>query len=140
MQSIEEKKNKYSVIKKTCFITNTLYLATHILYFILFLLSSAYIMVYINIASLIIYLAYYVLLYKQKYALFAIGCGIEICTHVLFATIYCGLESGFNWCLIGLCVICFFVCGLSRISLRKKAGQALNLVYQRSEDCCFFLW
>ena len=65
-------------------------------------------MVYINIASMIIYLAFYVLLYKQKYAVFAIGCGVEICTHVLFATIYCGLESGFNWCLIGLCVICFF--------------------------------
>ena len=52
MQSAEEKKEYYNVIIKTCYIANISYLLTHILYFILFLVTNVYPLVYVNIVSI----------------------------------------------------------------------------------------
>ena len=114
MQSIEEKRAYDSVIKKTCLITNTAYLLTHIAYLIFFLITKSYILVYVNIASIIVYSLFYLLIKFKKYLFFTDGCGVEIITYMACATILCGFEPGFHLCIIGLCIIAFYASYFSK--------------------------
>lgn len=108
MQSIEDKKAYESVIRKTCFISNLIYLLAHMSYLLLFLILDAYILVYVNIFSILVYVSLFFVVRAKKYNLYARLCGFEILAYMVIATILTGLLPGFHLCVIGLCIIAFF--------------------------------
>ena len=118
MQDIEEKRVQDAVIKKTCLSSNTLYLATHIAYLIFFLFLHLYILVYINIGSVIFYLIQYFVIKNKKYGIYARLCGVEIVSYMFVATLLCGFKAGFHLCIIGLCIIAFYT---SYFNKKRKA-------------------
>ena len=107
-QSVEDKKEKNQTIFKTCLFSNIVYLVAHIAYLIFFLITKGYALVYINIASISIYLSFFLLIKYKMYGWYARGCGIEILTYMIVATILCGFNTGFHLCIIGLCIIAFY--------------------------------
>lgn len=108
MQSAEEKKEYYNVIIKTCYIANISYLLTHVIYFILFLVTKVYPLVYVNIVSIVLYCLFFIVLKKKKYYIYALLCGNEILIYMTIASVLVGFDSGFHLCIIGLCVVSFF--------------------------------
>ena len=102
-----EKTTYYRIINVVGLISNIVFFLVHIAYLIIFLISKAYIMVYINLGSSILYLLLFVLFFKKKYQLYVLICGFEIPTYMFVATIFCGVLSGFQLCLIGLCILAF---------------------------------
>ena len=108
MQSAEEKKEYYKVIIKTCYIANVVYLLTHIMYLILFLIIKVYPLVYINIGSILIYSLCFIVLKKKKYYPYALICGNEMLIYMSLASIIVGFNLGFYLCIIGVCVVSFF--------------------------------
>ncbi len=120
MQTIEEKKAYDDVVKKTCLVTNTAYLAAHIFYLLFFLITQTYVLVYINIGSIIVYSLFYLLIKLKKYLFFTDGCGIEIMAYMICATILCGFGPGFHLCIIGLCIIAFYAAYFSKSNRSNK--------------------
>lgn len=108
MQSAEEKKQYYKVIIRTCYIANTAYLITHIFYLLLFLIIKIYPLVFVNIASILIYSLCYLVLRMKKYYPYALICGNEILIYMSIATILLGISVGFYLCIIGVSVVSFF--------------------------------
>ena len=108
MQSIEEKKDFYKFIRKTCFYADLAYFILHIFYFVIFLITKSYILFYLNIASLVIYFFAPIMLLKNKYFLFAMICGNEFLIFMSFGSAMLGFDTGFYLCIIGLCVVSFF--------------------------------
>ena len=108
MQSAEEKKQYYNVIIKTCYIANTTYLLTHILYLVLFWIIKIYPLVYVNIGSILIYSLCFIVLKNKKYYPYALICGNEILIYMSISSIMVGFNLGFNLCIIGVCVVSFF--------------------------------
>ena len=124
-QSMEDEKEKKETILKTCIISNSVYLLAHIAYLILFLTTKSYIMVYLNVISVAIYSIFYILIHLKKYKYYALGCGIEILTYMVVATILCGFNPGFHLCIIGLCIVAFY----SSYFSRKTKMSILPLVW-----------
>lgn len=108
MQSIEEKKAYYRVIKSTCYTTCLIYLFLHIIYLIFCLISKTYILVWLNVASIIIYSLFPLLIKKGKYFLYALLCGNEFLIFMSVSTILSGFETGYFLCIVGLGVVSFF--------------------------------
>ncbi len=108
MQSAEEKRAYYSVIIRTCYMANIVYLVTHIVYLILFLMAKVYPLVYVNIVSIVLYCLFFIILQKKKYYAYALACGNEILIYMSVASVLVGFDSGFHLCIIGLCVVSFF--------------------------------
>ena len=114
MQSVEERKKQLSLILKTCYITDIAYLALHLLYLILFLISKSYTLAYIDLVSIFLYIIFPILIIKGKYYIYALCCGAEFFVFVIIMTILCGFSSGFHLNIIGLCIVSFFVLYMSR--------------------------
>ncbi len=108
MQSMEEKKAFNDVVYRTCIVSDLLYLVIHIVYLLLFLLTKLYILVYLNIGSIMVYLLCLLLIRYKKYIVYTFICGIEIAAYMSTCSIMCGFDSGFQLCLIGLCIIAFY--------------------------------
>ena len=125
MQSQEEKKQYYNVIIKTCYIANTAYLITHILYLILFLIIKIYPLVYVNIGSILIYSLCFIALKKKKYYPYALICGNEILIYMSIASILLGVSLGFNLCIIGVCVVSFFSSYFEKGEARTKLFKSI---------------
>ena len=113
-QSVEEKQAYNSIITKTSYLSNTLFLLTHISYLIFFLIIGKYVMVYTNIISVSIYLAFYIVIRLKKYNFYAIGSGLEIVAFMNVGTFICGFQAGFHLCILGLCILAFFTAYFSR--------------------------
>ncbi len=107
-QGVDDLREKNSTIKKTCIISNTVYLLAHLAYLILFLVTQSFVLVYINILSIVVYSCFYILIHFKKYKYYAIGCGVEILSYMVIATILCGFDPGFHLCIIGLCIVAFY--------------------------------
>lgn len=95
-------------IRKTCITANISYLFLHIIYLVLFIIVQATAMIYIDVASILLYLYFFYILKKKKYYIYALCCGNEFLIFMSAATILCGFDSGFHLTLIGLCVVSFF--------------------------------
>lgn len=115
MQSLEEKKHHFSVIVKTCYITAIVYICFRLLYLIYFLIAQAWILVYIDIASIIIYGLCFLVIKLKKYKLYTLICGNEFLISMSAFTILGGFETGFHLCIIGLCIVSFFTVYFSTI-------------------------
>ncbi len=116
-----DKKQHYKTINKTCYVANTVYLFIHVFYLVLFLIAKLYIMVAVDAAVIAIYLAFFLVLKKQKYYLYALLCGNEFFVFVSVATVMLGFDTGFHFYLIGLCVVSFFTSYFSKISSATKS-------------------
>ncbi len=95
------------LINLVTLISNSIFLLVHLTYIIIFLISKTYLMVYINLFSSIFYIFLYLLLYKNKYEIFALLAGIEIISYMSVSSIICGISAGFHLCLIGITVLAF---------------------------------
>lgn len=121
MQSLEEKTAYNKVVVRTCYLTDFIYLSLHIFYMFVFVFSKTYIMLGFNTASIIAYLVYLILLKKEKYYAYAVGCGFEFLIFMSAGTILCGFSAGFQLCIIGLCVVSFYTAYFSKKRVIKKA-------------------
>lgn len=108
MTPIKQKNEHYQTIKKTCLTANIAYLIFRIFYLILFIVSKLYVLVWVDAATILIYLLCFLLIKKKKYYLYALICGNEFFAFIIVATIFTGFETGFHFYLIGLCVVSFF--------------------------------
>ena len=121
MQSLEEKTASNKVVVKTCYITDFIYLAVHIIYMFFFIYAKLYIMIGFNIASIIAYLLFLILLKKGKYYMYALSCGNEFLIFMSAGAVTCGFSAGFQLCLIGLCVVSFYTAYFSKKKVIYKA-------------------
>jgi diguanylate cyclase (GGDEF)-like protein len=108
MQSIEEKKSYYRVIKSTCYTACIVYVLLHIIYLTLSLISKTYILVWLNVASIFIYSLFPLLIRKGKYFLYALLCGNEFLIFMSVSTILSGFETGYFLCIVGIGIVSFF--------------------------------
>ena len=104
--------------------SNLVFLLIHIAYTIIFAIFGAYIMVYINASSVVLYLFSFLLIRYKKYGIYVAVCGIEIPACMIASTIICGYSCGFQLTLIGLCVLAF----VSSYFLKDR-GRVLNPLY-----------
>ena len=104
----------YKTIAKTCYTANILYLILHVFYLVLFIITKANILVYVDIGVIVFYLASFFTIYKKQYYLYALLCGNLFFFFVSITTIMLGFASGFHLLLIGLCVVSFFTSYFSK--------------------------
>ena len=120
--SLINKQNKhYKTISQTCFIANIVYLVLRVIYFILFTVTKVYVMMWVDLASIFIYLFCFYLMKKKKYYLYALVCGNEFLVFIITATLMVGFNSGFHFYLIGLCVVSYFTSYFSKTKNVKNA-------------------
>ena len=101
-------------INKTCYIANIAYLILRVFYLILFIVSKLYIMVWIDAATIVVYLLCFLLMKKKKYYLYALICGNEFFAFIIASTLLIGFDTGFHFYLIGLSVVSFFTAYFSK--------------------------
>lgn len=109
-----DKASHYRTINKTCYIANIAYLILRIFYLVLFVISKLYIMVWIDVATIAVYLLCFLLLKKKKYYLYALICGNEFFAFIIASTLLIGFNTGFHFYLIGLSVVSFFTAYFSK--------------------------
>ena len=109
-----DKAMHYRTIDKTCYIANIAYLILRVFYLILFIVSKLYIMVWIDAATILVYLLCFLLLKKKKYYLYALICGNEFFAFIIASTLLVGFDTGFHFYLIGLSVVSFFTAYFSK--------------------------
>ena len=105
---------KMQLVKKTCYIANLTYLLAHIFYLILFIVARINDLIYLNIAAIVLYLAFFLIIKKEKYYYYALACGNTFFAVVFYSTRMVGFGSGFYLYLIGLCVVSFFTTYFSK--------------------------
>ena len=104
----------YRTIRNTCLFANIAYIFLLLIYLVIFIVSKAYALIWIDVASILIYLFCFFLLKKKKYYIYALLCGNEFFVFVITTTIMLGFNSGFHLYLIGLCVVSFFTTYFSK--------------------------
>lgn len=109
-----DKASHYKTINKTCYIANIAYLILRVFYLILFIVSKLYIMVWIDLATIVIYALCFLLLKKKKYYLYALICGNEFFAFIIASSLLIGFNTGFHFYLIGLSVVSFFTVYFSK--------------------------
>ena len=100
--------NHYRTIRRTCYTANIAYLILRVFYLVLFLVSQLYVMVWINVGTIIFYLLCFLLLKKKMYYPYALLCGNEFFAFIISTTLLIGFNTGFHFYLIGLSVVSFF--------------------------------
>ena len=114
MPAINNQKQLYQTIDKTCYIANIVYLFLHVFYLVLFLVSKFYVLVFVIAGVIVIDLLFFLLIKKKKYYLYALLCGNEYFALVSVTTVMLGFSSGFHFYLIALCVVSFFTTYFSK--------------------------
>ncbi len=111
----------YRAVSKTCYIANIAYLILRVFYLVLFLVSKLYIMAWIDAATILIYVACFLLIRKKKHYLYALICGNEFWAFIIASTLLIGFGAGFHFYLIGLSVVSFFTAYFSKTNNIKAA-------------------
>ena len=107
-------KTHYKTIEKTCLIANIAYIILRVFYLVLFIVSKLYVLMWIDIASIVFYFGCFYLVKKHKYYLYALLCGNEYLAFIIVATFLIGFNTGFHFYLIGLTVVSFFTSYFSK--------------------------
>lgn len=107
-------KSHYKTVEKTCLIANIAYIILRVFYLVLFIVSKLYVLMWIDIASIVFYFGCFYLVKKQKYYLYALLCGNEYFAFVIAVTFLIGFNTGFHFYLIGLTVVSFFTSYFSK--------------------------
>jgi len=114
MSAINDKKQHYKTISKTCLYANILYLILHVFYLVLFVVAKLYILVWVTAGVIALYLFFFFLIWKRKYYLYALLCGNEFFAFIAVTTLMLGFNTGFHFYLIALCVVSFFTSYFSK--------------------------
>ena len=112
----------YKTIRATCLIANTAYLILRIFYLALFLINQLYILVWIDLATIVIYGLCFILIKNKKFYVYALVCGNEFFLFIIATTLLIGFNTGFHFYLIGLSVVSFFT---SYFSKKKNIRAAI---------------
>ena len=107
-------KHHYRTIDKTCRTANTVYIALHVFYLVLFIISGLVIPAIVTGAIIAFYLAAFLLIRAKKYYLYALICGNAFFGFITVTTLMAGFSTGFHFYLIGLCVVSFFTSYFSK--------------------------
>jgi len=100
----EFKKNSEFI--KVAFFVNIIMFIIHVAFLIIFSYLNVAIMAYVNIASVLIYLFCFFLVRKNFSKLYLLLLMTELWTHLVFATICCGWDCGFQlYCFAMISVI-----------------------------------
>lgn len=94
------------VAKLSFLFLNIVFFVIHSILLIFFVYFKISLMAYVNIASVCLYALGYLLIYKEKLALYVNMMAAEVIVHMVIATIAMGPRYGFQLCLLG--VICVF--------------------------------
>lgn len=103
-------------------VVNGLFLLIHTMLFIYFSHFDIHAMAYINVASILLYLIGFFLIYKDWLRVFVHVTGIEVILHMVIAAMLLGTGYGFQLCLFG--VVCLFF--YSDYFSMKKEGRGLH--------------
>ena len=114
MSTPVNKKQYYQTIDRTCYLANITYTILFVFYLILFIIAKLNILVFVDIATIVIYLLFFVLIKKKKYFAYALTCGNAFFIFISVTTIMLGFNSGFHFYLIALSVVSFFSTYFSR--------------------------
>ena len=119
MRFAKERSQRYQTISDTCYIANIAYLILRVFYLVLFIIAKLYILVWIDVGTLVIYLLCFLLIRKKKYYIYALVCGNEFFAFIIATTLLAGFNTGFHFYLIGLSVVSFFTSYFSNNSSMK---------------------
>ena len=92
MPSVDNRNSHYKTISQTCYIANIAYLALHVFYLILFIVSQLYVMMWITIGAIAFYSLCFLLIKFRKYYLYALLCGNEFLAFIIASTLIIGLP------------------------------------------------
>ena len=104
----------YRTIRHTCYIANIAYLILRVFYLILFIIAKLYILVWVDAATIVIYLLCFLLMHKKKYYLYALICGNEFFAFIAVMSVMLGFHTGFHFYLLGLTIVSFFTSYFSK--------------------------
>ena len=93
---------------------NIAYLILRSIYLVFFIVAKAYALIWIDVASILIYIACLFLIRRKKYYPYALLCGNEFFVFIITTTLMLGFNSGFHFYLIGLCIVSFFTSYFSK--------------------------
>lgn len=112
----------YNTIKQTCYTANIAYLLVRIFYLIVFAVCKFYVLMWVDIGTIVLYSLCFLMINKKKYYPYALLCGNEFFAFVIVCTLYLGFSSGFHFYLLGLSVVSFFA---SYFSKNKRLGGSI---------------
>ena len=110
----KERSQHYQTISNTCYIANIAYLILRIFYLVLFIIAKLYILVWVDVGTIVFYLLCFLLIKNRKYYLYALLCGNEFFAFIIVASLMIGFHTGFHFYLIGLSVVSFFTSYFSK--------------------------
>ena len=114
MSAVNNNKAHYKTIRQTCLIANIAYIILRIFYAVLFIVTKTYIMLWVDLASILIYILCFFVIKKKKYYLYALLCGNEYLAFIIVGTLMLGFSTGFHFYLIGLSIVSFFTSYFSK--------------------------
>ena len=100
--------NSNDIIQKICLFSCLIFLVAHISYLIVFWILEVYQLVYINIGSVSFYLAMLLVVKYKHFNSYVYLVSTEISAYMVFASIVCGPDAGFQITLIGMTCLIFF--------------------------------
>ena len=104
----------YKTIAQTCYTANIAYLLIRIFYLIVFAICKFYVLMWVDIGTIVLYLLCFFIIKKKKYYPYALLCGNEYFAFIIVTTLYLGFGSGFHFYLLGLSVVSFFASYFSK--------------------------
>ncbi|MCR5232047.1 MAG: diguanylate cyclase [Acholeplasmatales bacterium] len=117
------------IIHKSSFISCLVFFIAHIAYIIFFLSTSVFVMVYVNIGSVLIYALMFLLIRIKLYTIYVIISAIEIALYMTFGAVYLGPQAGFQICLIGLSSLIFFAGFFSKFGRNRIHPVFFSIIY-----------
>lgn len=108
--------------KVSAAVVNGLFLLIHSVLLIFFSHFHIHVMAYINVASVLLYILSFILIYKDWLPVFVHLMGIEVILHMVIAAMLLGTGYGFQLCLFG--VVCLFF--YSDYFAMKKRGKGVH--------------
>jgi len=96
------------IARNMSLLLNIIFLCMHIFFFVFFSYFNVDIMEAFNIFSIIFYFSGFILIKKNKLAVYINLTGIEVAAHMIFAVICLGIGYGFEMCLISMVAIFFY--------------------------------
>ena len=114
MSAINDRVAHYKTIAQTCYTANIAYLLVRIFYLIIFAICKFYVLMWVDIGTIVLYLLCFLMIKKKKYYPYALLCGNEYFAFIIVTTLYLGFGSGFHFYLLGLSVVSFFASYFSK--------------------------
>ncbi len=110
-------------VKLLAYTISGIFLAIHVLMFVIFQACGVFPMACFNVASILFYIWMLYLVSREYFRPLVLLTFFEICVHMFAAIVCVGFNVGFQITLIGICVILFY---------SEYVARSMNLKYLRS--------